>query len=229
MEVEVFVSTNFNGLVEAMGSKQVDVGFLNPLGYVLASEKGYAEVLLKAIRHGSDSYRAQFLTRPETGITKVEDIKGKKVAYVDPSSTSGYLYPAAMMKGLGIDPQADVTPVFAGGHDKAVLAVLRGDVDVAVSFDDARTIVAKNNPEVMDKVIQFAFTGNIPNDTISVRTGLSDELRQRIADAFLAIAKDEEGAKIIKDIYTHDGYAPAADADFDIVRDVAKTMGLELE
>jgi phosphonate transport system substrate-binding protein len=229
MPVEVFVATNFNGLVEAMGAGKVDVGFLNPLGYVLASKKESAEVILKAVRRGADSYRAQFITRPDTGITKVEDLKGKKIAYVDPASTSGYLYPAAMMKNLGIDPQADVQYIFAGGHDKAVLAVLRGDVDAAVSFEDAREIVSKDNPDIMDKVIQFAFTDSIPNDTVSVRPGLSDDLKQRITDAFMNIAKDEQGAAIIKDIYTHDGYAPAQDSDFDIVRDVAETMGLDLE
>ncbi|MBE3595177.1 MAG: phosphate/phosphite/phosphonate ABC transporter substrate-binding protein [Candidatus Carbobacillus altaicus] len=222
--VKVFVSTNYNGLIEAMGSGKTDIGFLNPAGYVTAKEKGYADVLLKAVRNGSDAYRAQFVVLNDSPIQSIEDIKGKKIAFVDPQSTSGYIYPSIVLKEHGIDPETDVQATMAGGHDKAILALLRGDVDVAVSFDDARTIVEKTDPDVMNKTRILAYTEDIPNDTISVRSDMSEEWKQKIKDAFLAIAEDPEGKQIIQDIYSHDGYAEAKDSDFDVVRKANEMM-----
>lgn len=222
--VKVFVSTNYNGLIEAMGSGKTDIGFLNPAGYVTAKEKGYADVLLKALRHGSDSYRAQFVVLKDSPIQSIDDIKGKKIAFVDPQSTSGYIYPSVVLKEHGIDPETDVQATMAGGHDKAILALLRGDVDVAVSFDDARTIVEKTDPDVMNKTRILAYTENIPNDTVSVRADMPEEWKTKIKDAFLAIAEDPEGKQVIQDIYSHDGYAEAQDSDFDVVRKANELM-----
>ena len=74
------------------------------------------------------------MARVDSGIADLSDIRGKKVAFVDPSSASGYLYPAAHLVGLGYDIDKDIDSVFAGGHDKSLQAVLNGDVDVAAAL-----------------------------------------------------------------------------------------------
>ncbi|MBE3596863.1 MAG: phosphate/phosphite/phosphonate ABC transporter substrate-binding protein [Hydrogenibacillus sp.] len=223
--VEVFVGSDYTALIEAMGAGKVDIGFLNPQGYVLAKDRGYADVLLKAVRHGSDSYRAQFVVLKDSPIQSIADLKGKKIAFVDPASTSGYVYPVVLLKKNGIDPEKDITPIMSGGHDKAILALLRGDADVAVSFDDARTIVEKTDPDVMNKTRILTYTDNIPNDTVSVRSSLPEAWKEKIKAAFLGIAEDEHGKQIIQDIYSHDGYTEAKDSDFDVVREANRLMG----
>jgi len=227
--VEVFVGTDYNGVIEAMGAKKVDIGFLNPVGYVVAKDKGYADVILLAERNGGKTYRSQFVVLKDSPIQKLEDLKGKKIAWVDPNSTSGYIYPAAMLKEKGIDPEKDVQGTYAGGHDKAIMALLRGDVDAAVSFDDARSIVAKSDPSVMEKTRILTYSSDIPNDTISVRSSLSQEWKDKIKQAFLDVAKDEQGKKVIKEIYSHDGYAEGKDSDFDVVRSTMKLMDIKLK
>ncbi|CAM3358336.1 phosphate/phosphite/phosphonate ABC transporter substrate-binding protein [Hydrogenibacillus schlegelii] len=222
--VEVFVGSDYTAVIEGMGAGQVDIGFLNPKGYVTAKEKGYADVLLKAVRNGSDTYRAQIVVAHDSPIRAIADLKGKKIAYVDPQSTSGYVYPVVLLKKNGIDPEKDVTMVEAGGHDKTILALLRGDVDAAFSFDDARTIVQKADPAVMDKTRILAYTDPIPNDTVSVRTNLPNEWKDKIKQAFLDIAQDEKGKQVIRDIYNHEGYAPAQDSDFDVVREADRLL-----
>ncbi|MDI3269936.1 MAG: phosphate/phosphite/phosphonate ABC transporter substrate-binding protein [Bacillota bacterium] len=223
--VEVFVGSDYTAVIEGMGAGKVDIGFLNPKGYVTAKEKGYADVLLKAVRNGSDSYRSQIVVRADSPIQSVADLKGKTIAFVDPQSTSGYVYPVVLLKKNGIDPEKDVNLVEAGGHDKTILALLRGDVDAAFSFDDARTIVQKVDPDVMQKTRILTYTDPIPNDTVSVRSSLSPEWHEKIQKAFLAIAEDPKGKEIIKEIYSHDGYAPAKDQDFDVVREASRLLG----
>ncbi len=182
--VEVFVSTNFIGLVEAMANEQVHIGFLNPFAYVIAKDRGDpVEVMFKSVRHGNDSYRAQIFVRADSGINDVQGLKGKKFAFVDHASTSGYLFAAHYLLKNGIDPEKDIEAIMAGSHDGAVLSVYNGQTDGGASFEDARTLLKDDYPDVMDKVKVIAYTDPIPNDTISVASWLSDDLKKRIHDA----------------------------------------------
>lgn len=235
--VTVSVSTDYNTIVEAMASKQVDVGFLPPNAYVLANEQSNVKVLLQAQRYGIkqpggestdelvDSYRSMIVVKSGSYIKELEDLKGKTIATQDVTSSAGYVWPVAEMKKAGIDINTDVTTVQVKGHDQAVLSVLNGDVDAAFVFEDARNTVKNDYPEIMDEVEPMYFTEPIPNDTISVRSDMSEEWDKKIQDAFIAIGKDEEGKQIISDIYSHEGYVVSQDSNFDIVREYAEQVG----
>lgn len=235
--VTVSVSTDYNTIVEAMASKQVDVGFLPPNAYVLANEQSNVKVLLQAQRYGIkqpggestdelvDSYRSMIVVKSGSDIKELEDLKGKTIATQDVTSSAGYVWPVAEMKKAGIDINTDVTTVQVKGHDQAVLSVLNGDVDAAFVFEDARNTVKNDYPEIMDEVEPMYFTEPIPNDTISVRSDMSEEWDKKIQDAFIAIGKDEEGKQIISDIYSHEGYIVSKDSNFDIVREYAEQVG----
>lgn len=237
--VKVSVSTDYNTIIEAMASKKVDIGFLPPTAYVMAHDKGAANVLLQAQRFGVDDqtgqpttelvdyYKSMFLVKKNSKINDVKDLKGKKIAFQDVTSSAGYVWPAATLMDAGIDPTKDVQGVTVKGHDQAVIALLNGDVDAAVVFQDARNIVKKDYPKVFDDTKVIKFTEKIPNDTISVRSDMNKEWINKIQDAFVAIGKDTEGHKIIKDIYSHEGYTPSNDKVFDIVRDYAKKVKTE--
>lgn len=235
--VTVSVSTDYNTIVEAMASKQVDVGFLPPNAYVLANEQSNVKVLLQAQRYGIkqpggestdelvDSYRSMIVVKSGSDIKELEDLKGKTIATQDVTSSAGYVWPVVEMKKAGIDINTDVTTVQVKGHDQAVLSVLNGDVDAAFVFEDARNTVKNDYPEIMDEVEPMYFTEPIPNDTISVRSDMSEEWDKKIQDAFIAIGKDEEGKQIISDIYSHEGYVVSQDSNFDIVREYAEQVG----
>jgi phosphate/phosphite/phosphonate ABC transporters, periplasmic binding protein len=235
--VHVSVSTDYNTIVEAMSSKQVDVGFLPPNAYVLAHEQSGVKVLLQAQRFGVeqpggkasdelvDSYRSMIVVKADSGIKDIKDLKGKTIATQDVTSSAGYVWPVAELQDAGIDINKDVTTVQVKGHDQAILSVLNGDVDAAFAFEDARTTVMKDYPKVMDEVTPLYFTEPIPNDTIAVRPDMDEEWQKKIQDAFIAIGKDDEGHQIISDVYSHEGYVPSKDSNFDIVRDYAKKVG----
>lgn len=234
--VKVSVSTSYNTIVEAMASKQVDVGFLPPTAYVLAKEKGAADVILQAQRYGVndetgqpteelvDYYKSEFVVKKDSNINSIEDLKGKKIGYQDVTSSAGYVWPAAVLMENGIDPLKDVQPVTLKGHDQAIIALLNGDVDAAVVFQDARNVVKKDYPDVFEQTKIIEFTEKIPNDTIAVRSDMNDEWVQKIQDAFIEIGKSEEGHKIIKEVYSHEGYIESDDSKFDIVREYGKKV-----
>ena len=237
--VKVSVSTDYNTIVEAMASKKVDVGFLPPTAYVLAKDQGAADVILQAQRYGVndkdgsptdelvDSYKSMFIVKKDSGIDSLEDLKGKKIGYQNVTSSAGYVWPAASLMDVGLDPLKDVQPVTLKGHDQAVISLLNGDIDAAVTFQDARTIVQKDYEDVFDQTKVIHYTELIPNDTVAVQSDMDEDLRKDIQEAFINIGKDEEGKKIIRDIYTHEGYVKADDSKFEIVREYGEKVKTE--
>ncbi|RKN66133.1 phosphate/phosphite/phosphonate ABC transporter substrate-binding protein [Paenibacillus ginsengarvi] len=236
--VKVSVSTDYNTVIEAMASKQVDIGFLPPTNYVVAHDtKKAADLLLQATRLGVDdktgqpttelvdSYKSMIVVKADSPIKDIKDLKGKKIGWQGTTSAAGYTYPALLMKKNGIDPMSDVTGVQFQGHDKAIIGLLNGQVDAVAVFQDIRAQMQKDVPDVMQKTRVLAFTDKIPNDTIAVRPDMSDEWKKKISDAFIAIGKDPQGQQIIFDVYTHKGYVVGKDENFNVVRDANKQLG----
>ncbi|UBH13092.1 phosphate/phosphite/phosphonate ABC transporter substrate-binding protein [Macrococcus armenti] len=233
--VEVSVSTNYNTIVEAMKSKKVDIGFLPPTAYVLAHDQKAADVLLQAQRYGVnddgtptkelvDFYKSQFIVKKDSNIKSLKDMKGKKIAMQDVTSTAGYVFPAVDLKNEGIDPLKDMQVTTVKGHDQAVISLLNGDVDVATTFQDARNIVKKDQPNVFKDTEIVKLTEKIPNDTISARSDMTDEWKKKVTDAFIKIGKDKEGHKIIQEVYSHEGYVKSDDSKFDVIREYDKKV-----
>lgn len=222
VEVEGKVMTNYAGVVEAMGTNEIQIGFIPAFAYVLANKEHDVEVILKSERYGSGSYKAQYLVRADSGIESLEDLKGKTWAYGDPTSTSGYLFPAAqIMDEFGVEnPETDFfgDSIQTGGHPNSAIAVYEGEADVATTFEDVRADLEEEYPDVMDKLVVLGYTDEIPNDTISVTSELDDELVQKIKDAFLSFNDDPEMIKIMNDVYNWDAIIEADDSEYDVVR-----------
>ncbi|NOZ05974.1 MAG: phosphate/phosphite/phosphonate ABC transporter substrate-binding protein [Chloroflexi bacterium] len=224
------VVTSYAALIEGMGANKVDVGWFGPLAYVLAHEKYGANVILVSIEYGQTTYRSEIIVRTDSGINSLADLKGKRFAYVDAASASGYLYPRAMLAAAGYDPDTFFAKTtFAGSHDSAVVAVYRGDVDAGAVYEDARDAVEKALPDVMDQVKVIAYSDPIPNDNVAVRKGLPPEITNKIKQALLGMAADPEGLKVLAKAIGVDGLAPAKDSDYDPVRRAAQALRLDLE
>lgn len=237
--VKVSVSTDYNTIVEAMKSDQVDVGFLPPTAYVLAQEQDAADVILQAQRYGVnddgspteelvDSYKSIFIVKADSDIQSVEDLKGKKIGYQNVTSSAGFVWPAATLMEADIHPLEDVEPVTLKGHDQAIISLLNGEIDAAVTFQDARNIVVNDYEDVFEETRVLEYTEPIPNDTIAIRPEISDDMKDKITQAFIEIGKDEEGQEIIRDIYSHEGYVESQDSNFDIVREYEDKVSKEV-
>lgn len=219
--VDTFISTNYVGLVEAMGNERVDIGFFGPSAMVQAMDRYGAVPVTASVRFGSETYKSQFNVRCDGPIEEFEDLRGRTIAFVDPGSASGYQFPYVFLKNEhDIDTNSDMETIFAGSHDAAVLAVYNEDVDAAVSFDDARTAIEDDFPDVMEQVCILGYTGEIPNDGQVVRSGLSEELTQQIQEALIEIAETEEGQALTDELFNVTGFAPITSEAYDPVREV---------
>jgi len=240
---ESFVATSYAGVIEAMGAGRADIGWLNSFSYVIAHQKYGVEVRLVTVRFGLPYYRAEIIAQSASGINSLADLKGKRFAFVDPASTSGYLFPLAGLKKAGYDPAKFFgQTVFAGSHNNVVLAVYQARAEAGAVFEDARASVQKTLPDVMQKLKVVWKSDPIPNDTVSFRKDLPADVKDRVSTALLRFSQDPVGLEALKSLYEIEALADyqllvtkykvtasSLDAFYDPVRDVARYAGINLE
>ena len=228
---KVAVPTSYAAVIEAMGTNEADIAWLATFAYILAHEKYGAIVRLSTVRNGLNKYRGQFIARANSKVKKIEDIQGKIVAFTDAASTSGFIYPSAILQSKHIKP---ANYFFAGGHPQAVLAVYSGRADAGCTYwsppdqngvpQDARLKLIETYPDVLEKVAIIGYTDWIPNDTVTMRKDLSQTIQDKIVSSLLNYVSTPEGKKVMKELYDIDGLNKATDEDYNVVRETLKTM-----
>ena len=232
VEFKASVAQDYRGLLEAMRSGQLDFAWLNPSGYVDAAKENIADVLLKSAREAGPFYWSAFIVKADSRFRKLEDLQGASVAWVDPNSAAGYLFPRATIAQAKLDPDKFFgKEVFAGGHDAVVLSVLNGSVDVGATFANntkgtsgAWTQYLKDAAD-QKKIRVLAYSRPIPGDTVSVRKGFRascGDVVTEVVNALIAMKYKPATSKMLQDLYRINYLVPAKDTDYDIVRDAAK-------
>jgi len=230
--VEPFVATEYAGVIEAMCSDppKAHMASLATFSYILASEKGCADVGLVAVRFGSPAYNGQIFVRADSDIESVSDLAGKTICRPDPLSTSGWIIPSITLKAAGIDPDADLAQIVdAGSHDASVAGVYNGDCDAGTSYVDARGTIEEDYPDVMDVIKVIEISADIPNDGVQFVPSFDTEARAQITEALLAIAETEEGKEALDVAYQWNALEKHDDTFYDPFRQVLDAAGVSVE
>ncbi len=234
---KVQVGTTEGASVDALGGGKAQMGFLNTFSILVAHEKyGIDSALVAQRKYGvrkpdgsytafdfdpdkalagqlTSFYKPEYFTRPDTGIKKLEDVKGHTFCFTTAGSTSGGIIPRASLKALGIDPDKDIKATYAGGHDKAAIAVYNGDCDAGVAFMDILTDSATNLqakfPDITQKVVVFQVGDRIPNDGLQYAKDLDPKIQALTTAALLEMMKDPGGNAVVKSIYNYDAFEVA--------------------
>jgi phosphonate transport system substrate-binding protein len=226
--IKVYMPTDYLGVVEALRSKTADLAFVHPAGYVFANREAKAQIVAIDVWHGKTSYTSRFYVRKDSGIKSLEELRGRTIAFVDPGSTSGYVYPMVLLIKRGLVKERNPKTFFkeamyAGTHEAALLALLNGSVDAVASFDLAPEQYLKDKEKV-DKLTYVAETDPIPEAGVVARDGLDPALIKRLYDALMAFNAPEY-KPVLKDFYGIDGFAPARDSDYTPVREAIDLLG----
>lgn len=234
MDVEVTLATDYSTIVEAMASGKVDLGIMPPAAYVQARNLDAAEALLSSqlVAYDEDTeqpledtytstFKGEVLVKADSDMESLEDLKGKKIATLSPNSASGYIYPVAEMKDLGIDPLTDCTLTTVNDIPSEITAVLNGQQDACFVFQGARYVFASKFSDYdlfKDLKVLYLTEGDIPNDAIAVQPSMDDELKDKIKEVFLNMADDEEGKEAMS-LWGHTGYGEADEAAYDTIEE----------
>ena len=228
---KIAIPPSYVAVIEAFGTDRADVASINPYGYVLARDKYGVEARLVTERFGETTYKSQILARSDSGIKRLEDLKDKRLAFVDPASLSGYLLPMKYLRDRGIRPKATT---FAMRHDNVISMIYQGQVDAGATFysppergeiQDARRLVRAQYPDIEKKVKIVTLTSPIPNDPIIFRKDLPEDMKVKIADAMIDFAKTPIGRETLLKLSSITGMVRCTDRDFDTTREMVKSLG----
>lgn len=185
--------------IEAMRSGRLHIAGFNTGSNPLAVNcAGFRPFTIMAAPDGSFGYEMEIITYPDSGITTVEDIKGKQLAFTAPTSNSGFKAPSAILKAdYGMEPETDFEPVFSGKHDNSVLGVANKDYDAAAVANSVMTRMIERDVVSKDQIVSIYKSQTFPTTGYGVVYNLKPELQQQIQDAFFDF--EWEGSSLLEE------------------------------
>ena len=229
---KVLIATEYAGAIEAMCADPAEahIASLATFAYVIAADRGCADVALLSVRFGSPTYNGQILVRADSGISDLSQLSGKTFCRPDPLSTSGWVIPSIMLRGAGVDPDTGLAEIVdTGSHDATASGVYNGDCDAGATYIDARDTVVEDYPDIMEETVVIAVEPDIPNDGVQFVSSMDQELRDKITNGLLAIAATEEGAEALYTAYDWEELTRADDTFYDPFRQILQAAGVSAE
>jgi phosphonate transport system substrate-binding protein len=237
-EIRLQSATDYAAVITGLREGTIDIAELGALSYALAKQQG-AQITLVAAqvpeKNRRPEYRSYGITPVGSLIKNLVDFRGKKICFTDRYSTSGYLYPAAALLGAGIDPERDITPIFAGGHDASVLNVANGLCDAGFAFDRMvdRQLIEQRQVQP-GKIVTVWKSEPIPGGVIVIANHLPALLRQQLSTAIQQHANADylrvhgfcQRECLIASLDTY-GFVAVDDAIYDGIREACRITRLK--
>lgn len=248
---DVTAASDYGAVIEAMIADRLDLAFFGSFAYHLAQQNGANIRALGASiarEDGQPGYHSLGVAQPDNDeVNDLVDFEGRTTCFVDPGSTSGYLFPISGLLGEGIDPEADLSPIFAGGHDTSLMSVVEGDCEVG--FVHEFTILAIQDGRFTDATMDdFKIVWEsplIPGGPLAANLNtLPDSLISELQDAIIkynsfqleeeGYCEDypemqdttEDGTAVCRIRGTY-GYAFADDETYQPIRDICERTGAD--
>jgi phosphonate transport system substrate-binding protein len=223
-DIELVVTTDYSSMIEAMRFGRIDVAYFGPLSYVLAKSKApNIEPFAVGVAKGSPTYTSVVIAKADGPVKTLDDIKGRMVGFGDPASTSSHLIPRALLARHELIGEKDYKFVHLGAHDAVARAVQSGQVEAgALSQEIFESLIAKKSIDPA-KVKVIATSDPIPNYPMVLQGKLDPALKAAIRDAFLSV-KDPAVLKPFR----AEGFVATDDHAYDILRETAKVLDLDL-
>ncbi|WP_284336783.1 phosphonate ABC transporter substrate-binding protein [Comamonas sp. NoAH] len=226
MQVKPFVANDYNGVIEALRSGKLDIAYLGPFSYVLAHQIAGVDAFAVAItkKTGRSAYQSMVIARKDKGLNNLDSLNGRSFAFVDPSSASGHLFPKAGLMDAGFDANKGFGRViFSGSHDASIMAVANNKVDAAAVADRIFDSAIKKGLVQREDFTVIWHSKPIPESPMVWRQNLDAGTKQKVAAALAEIKDLPWGDQGLLD-----GFAPTNDQAYDVVRQTAKALNLDL-
>jgi phosphonate transport system substrate-binding protein len=216
--------------IEAMRAGRLHVaGFntgSNPLAVACAGLRPFA---MMAGADDSFGYEMEIITYPGSGIEKVEDIKGKKLAFTAETSNSGYKAPSALLKAeYGLEAGTDYEPLFSGKHDNSILGVANKDYPAAAIANSVMARMFERDVVKQEQIVSIYKSQTFPTTGYGIAHNLTPELQEKIKDAFFSFPW--EGSKLLEE-FSKSGEAKFIPITFKdnwaVIRQIDEASGVE--
>lgn len=225
--VKMPICSDFAAVIQALKFGHAEMGRVGGFGYILAKSQMEVEPLVRDVKKstGKDYYYSLIITQRYSDIQTLQDLKGKSFAFVDPGSTSGCLVPKTILIKAGFDLETDLGKTFySGSHGATIMAVKNNKIDAGAVADNRLLDAIEKGVVTESELVVIHRSKPICGALMIVPSDLPEEFKEKLRKAFLEMPKDlalNSGVKCL-------GYVPAKDEDYDPLREITETLGLEL-
>lgn len=227
LKVEWTPVTDYAAAVETMVHRKIDLAWFGGFTFVQANVRSGGKMVPLVQREEDERFRSVFITDAKSGITKLEDLKGRTLSFGSASSTSGHLMPRSFLLAAKVNPDTDLKRVsFSGAHDATIAAVASGKVDAgALNISVWEKFVADKRVDT-SLVKVFHTTAPYYDYNWTVHADMPAELRDKIARAFLALDASTPQGKEILGLQRATRFVPTKADNYAGIRAAAENAGL---
>jgi phosphonate transport system substrate-binding protein len=231
VDVQLVVLSRYGNIIDNFVSNRLDGAFFGSFTGALAHRKLRVEALARPeLSDGTSTYHGLLLVRKDSGIASVEDMKGKRFAFVDKATTAGYLLPLYYFKTHGVDDLSTwlKETYFAGTHEGVIHDVLERKADIGAAKNTMFSVLAKNDPRISEELSILTRSPDVPENALCVRADLDESLKNGLRIALLSMDQDETGKEILES-FGAARFIDTTEDDYTVVFEYADTIGLDLE
>jgi phosphonate transport system substrate-binding protein len=227
VKVEWTPVTDYAAAVEAVVNKKIDLAWFGGFTFVQANVRSGGKIVPLVQREEDEKFRSVFITDAKSGITKLEDLKGKTLSFGSASSTSGHLMPRSFLLAAKINPDADLKRIsFSGAHDATVAAVSSGKVDAgALNISVWEKLVAEKKVDTAAVKVFFT-TPPYYDYNWSVHADMPAATKEKLKAAFLKLNPSTPEGKEILDLQRATKFVPTQPENYAGIKAAAENAGL---
>jgi phosphonate transport system substrate-binding protein len=231
MEVKFTVLSRYGNIIERFQKEKMDGAFFGSFtGAVAIYKLGVIPLARPVNLDNTSTYHGYIFVRKDSNIKDVKDMKGKVMAFVEKSTTAGYVFPLAYLREHGIASPDNFFReyYFTGSHDAAIDAVLKRNADIGAAKHSVYDREKKENSRIEQELVIIAQSPPVPSNGLCVRKDLDENLKKKLKDALLNIDKDPEGQTVLKQFGALK-FIETTDKDYEPVKELAKKAGIDLK
>ena len=224
-QVEILVTTDYSSMIEAMRFGRIEVAYFGPFSYVLAKSRAPGiEPFAVGVERGSPTYHSVMIAQAGGPVRELADIRGRPFGFGDQASTSSHLVPrATILQRASLVGGRDYRVVHLGTHDAVARAVQGGQVPAgALSKPILDTLIRRGTIDAA-RIVEIGLSEPIPNYPMVLQGNLAEPLKAAIRAAFI----DLRDAEVLRS-FRVEGFAPTNDEAYNVLRETARLLELDL-
>ena len=190
--IKLTVLPRYGNIINNFKSEKMDGAFFGSFTYALAHARLGVEVLARPVGlNGTSTYYGLIFVRKDSGIKSIQDMKGKRFAFVDRATTAGYLLPRAYFHQHGLDFRTYLREsYFTGTHDDAIYDVLNRKADIGAAKNTVYEKLAAADKRIKNELIVLERSPDVPENGLAVRKDLEDTIKKKLKEALLGMYGD---------------------------------------
>ena len=229
MRVELSMLSRYGNIVERIAGKEVDAAFLGSFTGALASAQLGMEPVARPINlDGSSTYWGYVFVRRDSGIERVDQMRGLRLAVVEKATTAGYIFPVAHFRSHGVENLDSFfgEVQFWGSHDASINAVLDGRADVGAAKNTIWEHLANEDPRVTSDLRILATSPKVPSNALFISPDVDPSIRAIVLSTLLTLDEEPAGARVLDRLRAR-GFVPTDIESYQPVFELARAAGID--